>query len=339
MKNLINKPISKIDILDLFNSKLLTEEAKNEALNFHKESLTWWYWANRILLFLGFALLLSGIIFFFAFNWAKMGTFQKFAIIESGILACASGAWIAGLDELVGKVLLLSAALFVGVFLAVFGQIYQTGADAYELFTGWSLLITGWVIISEFAGLWLMWLILINLAINLYWQQVVLERFSRRVYDNFSFVGLFLLLALINGLAFICREYGDHINLSWLKSKWPRWILLFLVLVYLIIPTEMFIISSDFRNVYFGTAVILWIVSSASSYWFFRFKSPDLLCITICAMSFCLVILTLIGRIWFEISNDPYMLLFYGMIVVGVISGMTIKLNKIRKEISGESYE
>ncbi len=164
MKNILNKPISKIDILDLFNSKLLSEEAKDEALNFQKKSLVWWYWANRILLFIGFALLLSGIVFFFAFNWAKMGIFQKFAIVEAGILTCVAGAWLRGLDEILGKVLLLSAAFFVGVFLAVFGQIYQTGADAYELFMGWSLLIAGWVVISEFAGFWLRcglsWLIL-----------------------------------------------------------------------------------------------------------------------------------------------------------------------------------
>ncbi len=40
------------------------------------------------------------------------------------------------------------------ILLAVYGQTYQTGADPYELFFGWAILIIGWVAISRFAPLW-----------------------------------------------------------------------------------------------------------------------------------------------------------------------------------------
>jgi uncharacterized membrane protein len=44
----------------------------------------------------------------------------------------------------------------VGVLQAVFGQIYETGADSYVLFLIWALLIIGWVAIGGYAPLWLL---------------------------------------------------------------------------------------------------------------------------------------------------------------------------------------
>ena len=106
-----------------------------------------------MLLLFGSALVLAGIIFFFAYNWAAMGKFLKFGLIEAGIIVCIVASHLRGRTDLSGKVLLLSGAVLVGVLLAVYGQIYQTGADAYGLFICWAVLIFGWVIISEFAAL------------------------------------------------------------------------------------------------------------------------------------------------------------------------------------------
>ena len=53
----------------------------------------WQQLINRLLLFLGVALVLAGIIFFFAYNWAEMGKFLKFALLEAIILLAVIGAW------------------------------------------------------------------------------------------------------------------------------------------------------------------------------------------------------------------------------------------------------
>ncbi|MBC8290414.1 MAG: DUF2157 domain-containing protein, partial [Planctomycetes bacterium] len=45
-----------------------------------------------------------------------------------------------------------------GVFLAVFGQVYQTGADEWLLFAGWAGLILPWTALSRFEALWILWL-------------------------------------------------------------------------------------------------------------------------------------------------------------------------------------
>ncbi len=52
-----------------------------------------------------------------------------------------------------GKAALLLATLLLGVFLALFGQTYQTGADPWQLFANWALLILPWEVAPVGEGL------------------------------------------------------------------------------------------------------------------------------------------------------------------------------------------
>jgi uncharacterized membrane protein len=70
------------------------------------------------------------------------------------------------------QVILTGSALLTGCLFAVFGQIYQTGADSYDLFLGWTILITIWVVAAHFSPLWLLYIALINTTIVLYADQV-----------------------------------------------------------------------------------------------------------------------------------------------------------------------
>ena len=50
----------------------------------------------------GAALFLAGIVCFVAYNWADLGTLYKFALPLIGLLACALGAYIKGLESAAG---------------------------------------------------------------------------------------------------------------------------------------------------------------------------------------------------------------------------------------------
>ncbi|MCP4622686.1 MAG: DUF2157 domain-containing protein, partial [bacterium] len=141
----------------LHREGLLSDEAFTVARVVLRPGSNWLSWARRMLLFLGGALVLAGVIFFFAYNWASMGRLLKLGLIQAGIFACIIVSRSRGRGSLGGKMLLLSGSVLVGVLLAVYGQIYQTGADAFELFVGWGVLISVWVIFSEFAALWMVW--------------------------------------------------------------------------------------------------------------------------------------------------------------------------------------
>ena len=100
-----------------------------------RRGLPWRLWLDRGLLVLGVALIVAGIGYFFAHNWQHLTDDDKLGSAPGRSwrrLPVRSGL---GRDRFIGKLLLLAASLLVGVFLAVFGQVYQTGADTYSLFS------------------------------------------------------------------------------------------------------------------------------------------------------------------------------------------------------------
>ena len=78
-------------------------------------------------------------------------------------LSAVIAAWWPGACEATGVrrhgvgALLVLAGLFLGALLALLGQIYQTGADTWELFAWWALLLLPWALAGASQALWLLW--------------------------------------------------------------------------------------------------------------------------------------------------------------------------------------
>lgn len=173
----------------------------------------WRAWTGRVLLFLGAAQIIAGIFFFFAYNWDDLARWQKLGTTQAGIVICALAARFAGLDSLVGKVFLLAAGALVGVAFAVYGQIYQTGADAFDLFASWAALILGWVLIARFAAFWILWAVIVNVALAFYLDTFTGLREGEQL----------LLFGLLNGGFLLLREAARR-RFAWLAHPWSRWL-------------------------------------------------------------------------------------------------------------------
>jgi uncharacterized membrane protein len=178
----------------------------------------WGTWVANILLILGVSFLLAGITFFFAFNWQNMLPLHKFTAIEIGICLFILGAIIYSTRTSVFAFYLMGASILVGVFLAVFGQIYQTGADTFQLFTIWAILILPWVFIAQFTPLWFIWLIIVNLALIFFLQ-------------NTSY--FYAVLLIFNITVLLIKE---HIH--WLQGRMPRIAITLLLLVLAFQPID-----------------------------------------------------------------------------------------------------
>lgn len=124
---------------------------------------------------LGAGLLVAGVICFVAYNWTRIGPFGKFALVELAIVGTALLAW-RKLPTLSGQIALLSAAVLVGPLLALYGQTYQTGADPYGLFLTWVVLILPWAVVANFAAVWVLALVLLDVALILFHVQVMAPR-------------------------------------------------------------------------------------------------------------------------------------------------------------------
>ena len=127
----------------------------------------WRVFVERLLAWLGTTLIAAALCYFVAANWHELGRYAKFATVEASLVAAVAVACWQGLDALAGRVALFAAALVTGVLLALIGQVYQTGADVYELFAAWALFILPWVVVGRQPALWLLWIALVDVAVLL----------------------------------------------------------------------------------------------------------------------------------------------------------------------------
>lgn len=115
----------------------------------------------------GIASLGAGAIFFVAANWQRLDVFGRFALIEAALAACAAIAWWRPPPDRVGRYGLVLASLLAGALLALYGQAYQTGADLYELFIVWGVLMLPFAFAARSAAVWAIWWIVANVAMGL----------------------------------------------------------------------------------------------------------------------------------------------------------------------------
>jgi uncharacterized membrane protein len=273
--DILTTPITPKHLYSLARANILSPNGLEYALRrigTVPDAAAWQRFINNLLLLLGTTLLLAGILFFFAYNWAYLSRFLKFAVLEFGVLSMAMFAsW--QLRHLSGQAALLAAAVLLGVLLAVYGQIYQTGADAFGLFLAWAILISPWVLVSQFAPLWLLLLLLLNLSLILYWEQVI------QLYSIYQRTSLFLILFMINTVAMLAWEYAYKKGVVWLQGKWISGVLFAAMLTAIVIPTLFAIVDfEDWQEKpLFAVTTLLYISVTTLAFWYYRYKRRDLL--------------------------------------------------------------
>ncbi|OXL20241.1 DUF2157 domain-containing protein [Psychrobacter sp. DAB_AL32B] len=194
---------SRRTIEQLLNKGALSVEQADAAaiyLEVYPSKRTWLSFFDKALLIIGAVALVLSLVFFIAYNWQNLGKIGKFALVE-GALALIIALYVAlsfkQKFQLIRQLLLLLASIITGSLLALFGQVYQTGADTWQLFFGWAVLITPWVVIARFPALWLLWLGLLNTFLLLYLNIVDLS-FINESYQSVIQAGI---LALVNFIA------------------------------------------------------------------------------------------------------------------------------------------
>ena len=264
----------------------------------------WLQHIDRFLLSAGAILIVAGITAFFAWNWPELGHISKFAIIQAGILVAVLGAWRLGLDSPGGRVALAAAAFLVGTLLAVFGQVYQTGADPYGLFLAWAALILPWAVIGRQAGIWLLWQVLLNLTVIMYYTQVLnppdgwwqlaqllgpLVWLGPTVTDSTRAASLFVL----NITSLAVWEFGARRRTSWMQGTlFPRLIAL-AALVIVLIPTVIIILAAglDGKTGLSAISPVLLFIAVAAALYYYRHRRQDLFILT-CSLFAVIMVVT-----------------------------------------------
>lgn len=308
----LEMPVNRSVVDRLFRAGVIDDRGRQEALRLMNGPVVWWPWIDKALLFLGLTLALVGIVCFFAWNWDDLPGIAKLGLVQLGIVTCCGVALWKGLESAIGKAAQIGASVLVGVFLAVFGQVYQTGADEWVLFAAWAGLILPWTMLARFDVLWVLWLAVVNVALCLCWDQAL----SAEVSWEF----LPLTLALVNGSFLGLQEYGRTRGLNWLRHVWPRQLLVPAVLIPLVTPVIALIMDFGRADGVTWLSAVIFVGVVGVTQFYYRYRTPDLFALSCCVASVCVVVTVLAGKILFEILEDAIVLVLVGGVIIGVVT-------------------
>ena len=303
-----------------------TLEAALNKLGILPDKATWLQWLTLLLLGLGTGLFLSGILFFFAYNWEEMHRFSRFALLLTGIIATAGATLWTGIDNLVGKLLLTTAAMLTGIVLATFGMVYQTGADSFMLFRGWFILILPWVLISRFQPLWLIALVIVNIAFFT-WMEVTF-----RLLDEYF---LILALSTISIVVILLREFSTLIHPAINQARWfPRFVIFWLLSLLSYVPLVT-IFEGDISDAFQQMLLLLYLfVLAALSYYAFMVRR-DLLVLAFVLLSISTVLLVSLAKL-LKPTDDLFSFLVMGLAIAAVTTMVSKLLIGITKKWKAE---
>jgi uncharacterized membrane protein len=247
----------------LRSAGLVSARGYAAAVDAVRDEAFWARWGMRALLALGVGQFLAGVVFFFAYNWNDLSDIAKFAVVEVALAIAVGGALLVGLDRVFGQMLLIAASVLTGVLLAVIGQVYQTGADVFELFAAWAVLILPWTIISRHPVHWLLWLVVAETAFVLYADQVLIP--IREMPGELASV----IVGATVAVALAGREWAVQRGMAWLAAHWTRLVLLFAAMAALFAPAaaQMFEIDDVTAGTVCVIAFLLAALIASAVYW------------------------------------------------------------------------
>ena len=254
------------DVLTLRQAGHLSALQTLQTFGLVRDRAAWNGWTHRLLLAFGVGHLLAAVIFFFAFNWQDIPPFAKFGFVQAAIIVAALSALAVRLDTVPGQALLIAASVLIGVLLAVIGQVYQTGADAYELFVGWTALALVFALASRSAAHWLVWLVIADVAVWLYGDQVLIG------VAQLSNTDAYLLPALLTAAALAAREILAPRRFAWLGRRWTRITLIGLSGALLLLATTGRLFDFDGSEAAHA-AMLVWVIAIMSFYRWRRFDA------------------------------------------------------------------
>jgi uncharacterized membrane protein len=315
------KNIEREELYLLSRHSNLGEEEVAQVLRekIYPDKQAWETFVKLLLITLGVGFTVSGIIFFFAYNWQNLHKFVKIGLTE-GVLIVAIGCIFFIRNSIVKNILLTFASVLVGVLYAVFGQIYQTGANAYDFFLAWTVFTTLWVVISNFAPLWLLYLVLLNTTFILYTQQVA---------QDWSEVLVFTLLFVINTVALLLfttlAKYKAQLNI-------PKWFLQLLALASTTFATiglclGMFASYASVFPILIVLTLVLYILGIK-----YGLRTRSLFYLAI--IPFSLIVIG--AAILIKISEAEAMFFFISMFIIGSVTGVIVNLLRYQKKWSNE---
>lgn len=244
-----------------------------QAIGARPDAQGWLLFLRATFALAGLLSLVCGIIFFFAWNWQALPKLLKFSLLEGAIIALAVIVWWRW-AQIGARLAVLAIGMLIGVLFAVYGQVYQTGAESWTLFRAWALALALLACFARMTTLWFFCWLVANIA------------FLLRLdgWLDFPFNNTLSLLYQVALLAALVVWYALKRSPDWLFRVMLFWTLTILTLA---CGSKIF---DDYQSVSW-LSVLLWCASLLTGYWLFYRRQRDLFILTcgLFSISFLLV--------------------------------------------------
>lgn len=259
----------------------------------------------RYLNILGVALIAVSLLYLMAANWWMLPNQVQLAIPMLVLLCIAIASIYFNQREWIRQSLDTVSGLMLGLSLVVIGQIYQTGADSYQLFLLWAVLLLPWLYRPN-IGVFAMLCVVSQLALYFYFKQS---------FWMIRAEGLYLLtsnLLTAISFAFAIRYY--------LLLRY-----LFIAFIIMISISSMMQFTHHFQLIYLASSVIL--PAGAALYFYYQRQALETsLLIAGLAASLSLWLFELVDD---RLTNSAAGLFILAVLIFGWFALISFALKKI----------
>lgn len=288
----------------------------------------WRAFLDHLMLALGALSLACAVVFFVAYNWNGLGHYSQFALVQSLMVITVLLYWKLGPEKATARAALFVSAILLGALLALYGQTYQTGADTWQLFASWALLMLPWALIGRFAPLWLLWLGLLNLATALYYDAT----FGLLGVAFVSKDDLLWLLLILNTLALITWELAT-MRFQWLATDWSgRWPMRLIAMASGLAMTLLVLRAIFDPASLHAVAWVTYFVWLSTTYWVYRRRLPDLFMLANACVTMIVCITSLFADIMLQGSQNALSFLLLALIIVAQAAFAAVWLRRAHGE-------
>ena len=230
---------------------------------------------------LGAIFLASGVMFFIAYNWQVLGKFFKFFLVEAGIVGSFLLSYRLDEKSIGFKSSILVGSFLIGVLMALFGQVYQSGAESYELFLYWAVIVLPIAILSRFSWIWVFEVVLLNFAFyTMDWYYIGLHRFEVET------------MSIINGIIFVVWSILSD-KVEFLNQKYATRVIATLAIFWTGFAMQELIFSRYSAD---GWIAIFSILLAIFTFYRYRYKELDIYILSILVLCLNLIVASAILR-------------------------------------------
>ena len=176
-----------------------------EFCGFRPNGKAWLAYWRQLCLLGGALFFVAGVVCFIAWNWGAMTPLARMALTGAVVAGSGLASVLLGPGTRLGRVLLLVCGLAIGPMLAVFGQTYQTGAELWELFRIWTILLVLLALAGRQTGLWFAAWLVANIFVALW--------LGRGLASPTDALGQFFTVTewlVVTACALVCWEWAAH---------------------------------------------------------------------------------------------------------------------------------